>query len=900
MAGYALRYYKDFGVQDAIVRVEIHKLYAAVEFAPAPIEIGGVLAAMRLHLQGDQGDVADPIVKTSLEMSLVDAPGSEYGRFTGPYEEFFTPNSTEYLFKVFIDGVLEWSGYLTPDSFEEDITAYGVVTITARDNIGHLQDFMFDEQGNSDGMISVQEIFTKAWQLIASTQTLLIAEEPDVVWPECYGYKPYELMLNVEAFEDKNWFEVMESVLDSLGLVLRYVGHNEFRIYPLRSLPLLDKSYLDDVESQPVVFKATGHRCLKRACKKIVDNLKYEIGDIYSFNLKDKDYSRTSLLINGKIVDSWEPSEASFWMRNGNIGIINPYEFGKNPRGGASFANPTNLFVSVLKDIDISNCLMLSRSFMAGELIMDLSFKFDGRFYSAGYSGQYISIGSAREQTVTAHYAVECFTCVNNSCGHYWFDAGANEFVIDSGFSGIRNDFGAGSWVLKYNFKAGQRYTVSIDTATALVSVNLLNSNNASDIQQVINSNAASGVFEFVANNDALYIGGSVIRNPNVADNVVETDLSANVVTGYYTYSSQTVGSYATVSKSSDGAWRCIAQPVVAGEKYYITGTGGGGARLYCYMNSAGIIKAIAPSSDVQNNKEIVIDEAGILYCTFNRSAGYSLRQVKTVAIVAKCSISIGSVADNRILSAELGYGFSSSKGRYGEQSLEIKHNLRIPEGTTALNLRFLGFTATVVEGNATVRPSNTPIKDLIESGLAYCRISDLKLSQADANDFKESKVISLYDETNNNLITRNSTFGSGPVVLSPKVIRNGIYLPESGYPPATPWNWPEEDVKTELRVLIAQQILLYNSKPNNLLTGVLVSEDKMLRLPGIWTYNGKNHIMISGSLDFLTGYLEDVRLREYTRYNNVYPEQFKLTTEDSSDVLTEDSETIVIGFNNK
>ena len=62
MAGYALRYYKDFGVQDAIVRVEIHKLYAAVEFAPTPIEIGGVLTALNLHLQGDQGDVTDPIV----------------------------------------------------------------------------------------------------------------------------------------------------------------------------------------------------------------------------------------------------------------------------------------------------------------------------------------------------------------------------------------------------------------------------------------------------------------------------------------------------------------------------------------------------------------------------------------------------------------------------------------------------------------------------------------------------------------------------------------------------------------------------------------------------------------------------------------------------------------------
>jgi hypothetical protein len=68
-----------------------------------------------------------------------------------------------------------------------------------------------------------------------------------------------------------------------------------------------------------------------------------------------------------------------------------------------------------------------------------------------------------------------------------------------------------------------------------------------------------------------------------------------------------------------------------------------------------------------------------------------------------------------------------------------------------------------------------------------------------------------------------------------------------------------------------------------------------MLRLPGIWTYNGKNHILISGSLDLLTGYLEDVKLREYVRWPELYPEDFNLLTESSEYVLTEDNEKVVI-----
>lgn len=680
MADYALRYYKDYGVQDSIVRLEIYKRYSAPEYAPAPKEIGTVMTSARLIMQGDQDDITAPIVKTSLELSFVDAPDTEYGRMTGPWEEFYTPDSTEFFIKVLIDGVVEWSGYVTPDSYEEDITAYGVITIVARDNIGHLQDFNFDENGNADGMISVQEILTKAWQLIESKQSLVIAEDADVIWPECYGYRPYELMLNVEAFEGKNWFEVVESVLDSLGLVLRYVGHNEFRVYPLRSIPLLDKPSFNSVEVQPTLFKASAHRSLQRACKKIVDTLKYEIGDIYAFNLKDKDYSKATLSINGNTVPSWEPSEIALWRRVGNVGTINPYEFGKNPRGGASFANQSNMFVSVLNDVNSESYLVLERSFMAGELIMDLSFNFDGRFYSADYDDRYINIGMAKEQSVEVYYSIECYTC-DESCEHYWYDTENNIFV--------------------------------------------------------------------------------------------------------------------TVEK---------------------------------------------------------------------------------------------------IASASLTYGQSSSQGRFGSQLAKVEHSVRIPTGTSFLQVKFYGFKASLIEQGANMRPSYTPIQNLIDAGKAYCRISDLKMSQHDANDYKESKVTSIYDETFNNLITRDPAIGAGPVVLSAKVIKNGIYLPESGYPPAKPWNWPGDNVQTELQVLIAQQILLYNSKPNNLINGTLVSEDRMLRLPGIWTYNNKKHNLISGSLDLITGYLEDVKLREFVEWSDIYPETYLLITEDAQNVLTEDSQLIYIG----
>ena len=98
------------------------------------------------------------------------------------------------------------------------------------------------------------------------------------------------------------------------------------------------------------------------------------------------------------------------------------------------------------------------------------------------------------------------------------------------------------------------------------------------------------------------------------------------------------------------------------------------------------------------------------------------------------------------------------------------------------------------------------------------------------------------------------------------------------------------------LQILIHQQILLYHSKPSGQLSGTLVSDSELLRIPSMWLYNGRRHILINGSLNLLTGYLEDVKLREFVDWSEIYPEQYKLMTEDNYDVLTEDGSTVIIG----
>ena len=128
-----LKYYKNIESHGHSWRVEFLQ---DTDETLTPMEIGPVLQGLRLVVQGDQADIDTPIVKTSLEMTFVDAPDLDDSRKCGYWEEFYTSSATEYMVKLYKDGETEWSGFVTPDSFSEDLRYRGSVSIIARDNLG--------------------------------------------------------------------------------------------------------------------------------------------------------------------------------------------------------------------------------------------------------------------------------------------------------------------------------------------------------------------------------------------------------------------------------------------------------------------------------------------------------------------------------------------------------------------------------------------------------------------------------------------------------------------------------------------------------------------------------------------------------------------------------------------
>ena len=95
---------------------------------------------------------------------------------------------------------------------------------------------------------------------------------------------------------------------------------------------------------------------------------------------------------------------------------------------------------------------------------------------------------------------------------------------------------------------------------------------------------------------------------------------------------------------------------------------------------------------------------------------------------------------ESTMIAADVG---SVDKDEVGEQTAktaDIKHSLTIPEGTTKIVLRFYGFTAAFIDIEGGL------IYDEIRKGQLYGRVSNLVISQADAGEFKDSTVVSLYD----------------------------------------------------------------------------------------------------------------------------------------------------------
>ena len=343
--GYAVKYYWE-GTNQKGETVTLYIYKKGYSGAPLVWQICD-LVSLKLQLQGDSSNPDAPIIKTSLQMTLVDSYDAEakaigYKYFDGSqkyvyekhggWEEFFTPDATGYFVQLYITANNEathsgqrtvWSGYITPDSWEESLAYRGTITIVARDNLGHLADFDFDLEGDSTwDLIRVGDIIEGAMEKINFPMGLYYRTSEGDYHPGMTAVGAdtsndltvTDLRVNRAAFEGKTWWDALENVLDSIGCVLRFTDFNNAAIMPLRLMPEMGWSDGDPATINPDMEFYGGNRLLDPGYKEIVE--KIDFGQTDKIEYQAVDTKRCNLGQN---------TNQSYVLEFKNDNVIDPY-----------------------------------------------------------------------------------------------------------------------------------------------------------------------------------------------------------------------------------------------------------------------------------------------------------------------------------------------------------------------------------------------------------------------------------------------------------------------------------------------------------------------------------------------------------------------------------------------
>ena len=244
---YRNKFYADYEFKDGTKL----RLYVAQKDYDGREFYMGNLQGITLEVGGGSEPVYAPVVKTTLRFTLADAfdvgePADGESCITyegttavknGGWEEFYTNDATKY--RVTLANYVGryntiWQGFVTPDSWQEAMVYRGSITVVARDMLGTLSDVTFDAAG-TDGVITVANLIQAALAKCQAPMSVNL-DTTRVLYNVPSGLSVFAAGINVAAFAGKSWWEALTGTLESLGLVMRYVGRSGFYVTSLRYL----------------------------------------------------------------------------------------------------------------------------------------------------------------------------------------------------------------------------------------------------------------------------------------------------------------------------------------------------------------------------------------------------------------------------------------------------------------------------------------------------------------------------------------------------------------------------------------------------------------------------------------------------------------------------------------
>ncbi len=346
---YGLLLYKQIETPSGIQRLEIYK----DGYAGSSVEIVG-LHRDGISISKDSDNFAQPITTSVLNIRLNDCGEIDYS-------QFFTPNST--LFKVIwktnagSSWETRWTGFITPDSFKENLVYRDMLTLTARDNLGRMGDYDFSLPKGQ--MLSVRDIVNAGLAVagVAMTTTWTttkVATSPATVLV-------VDGLVNTSLLQGMTWREAVELLLAGLGLTLAWNDGNHFEVRDISQAP---------AASQTAFFvNNSGFRQIRPAWKNLTISQSYGLRDSFYEGQFTKDDCGGA----GRTHKTFTPPSGSKWSKTGSVALMNPYNGTQAPY--------ETLFMPLGGEDTITDALVYTQNVPAMDRTVTISMKLNNTLW---------------------------------------------------------------------------------------------------------------------------------------------------------------------------------------------------------------------------------------------------------------------------------------------------------------------------------------------------------------------------------------------------------------------------------------------------------------------------------------------------------------------------------------
>ena len=301
---YGLLLYKEIATPLGNQRLEIYK----DGYSGSAVEIAG------LHKDGitigkDSQSLTQAITTSVLTIALSDCGEVDFS-------QFFTPNST--LFKVIwkfqevgsSSWLVRWTGFITPDSYTENLAYRDTLTLTARDNLGRLNDYDFDLARGQ--MLSVRSILTQALAKAGVAMSLTVSTEKLATSPA--ATLAVDGLVNTTLLQGMTWHEAVNLLLTGLGMTLAWNDGNAFDLRDISQAPALSQSAF--------FINKSGYRQIVPALKNLTVEQNYGLRD----NFYEGQFSEADCGGPATTEDlTFTPPTGHRWAMTGSFPLLNPY-----------------------------------------------------------------------------------------------------------------------------------------------------------------------------------------------------------------------------------------------------------------------------------------------------------------------------------------------------------------------------------------------------------------------------------------------------------------------------------------------------------------------------------------------------------------------------------------------